>query len=106
LIGQDVFDVERCWDAMFRCRPASLVNRGIHTLDLANKSIIMQAIAAVDIARWDAIGKVADKPLYKMLGAYRDSVPVIAIGGYLEAGKGEKEFGEELLRYKKAQLAG
>lgn len=106
LIGRDVFDVERCWDAMFQYSPTTLINRGIHTLDLANKSIIMQAIAAVDIARWDAIGKVANRPLYKMLGAFRDKVPVIAIGGYLEAGKGEKEFGEELLRYKKAQLSG
>ncbi len=106
LLGQDVFDVERCWNAMFQYRPATLINRGIHTLDLANKSIIMQAIAAVDIARWDAIGKVTNRPLYKMLGAYRDKVPVIAIGGYIEAGKGEKEFGEELLRYKKAQIAG
>src|SRR5215469_7634215 len=58
LIGQDVFNVERHWDAMFRCRCIDLENRGIHTLDLANKSIIMQAIAAIDIALWDAIGQV------------------------------------------------
>lgn len=106
IVGQDVFDIERSWDVMFRYQPASLTNRGIHTLDLANKSIIMQAIAAVDIACWDAIGKVVNKPLYKLLGAFRDKVPVIAIGGYLEAGRGEKEFKEELLRYKKAQIAG
>jgi len=106
MIGRDVFDAERSWDALFRYQPASLTNRGIHTLDLANKSIIMQAIAAVDIACWDAIGKVVNKPLYKLLGAFRDKVPVIAIGGYLEAGTGEKEFKDELLCYKKAQIAG
>lgn len=106
LIGQDVFDVERCWNAMFQCQPSNLANRGIHTIDLANKSIIMQAIAAVDIALWDTIGKVTNRPLYKILGAYRDEVPVIAIGGYHEAGKGEKEFRDELLGYKKAQIAG
>jgi len=106
LVGQDVFSIERCWDAMFQCQPPSLSNRGIHTIDLANKSIIMQAIAAVDIALWDAIGKVSERPLYKMLGAYRDEVPVIAIGGYHEVGKGEKEFRDELLCYKKAEIAG
>jgi L-alanine-DL-glutamate epimerase-like enolase superfamily enzyme len=106
LLGQDVFDVERCWDAMFKCQPPSLANRGIHTIDLANKSIIMQAIAAVDIALWDTIGKAINKPLYKILGAYRNELPVIAICGYHEAGKGEKEFRNELLRYKKEQLAG
>lgn len=106
LIGQDVFDADRCWNAMFHCQPPSLINRGIHTLDLANKSIIMQAIAAVDIAVWDTIGKATNKPLYKILGGYRDKVPVIAICGYHEAGKGEKEFREELLGYKKAQIAG
>lgn len=106
LLGQDVFDVERCWDAMFKCQPPSLANRGIHTIDLANKSIIMQAIAAVDIALWDTIGKAINKPLYKILGAFRHEVPVIAICGYHEAGKGEKEFKNELLRYKKEQIAG
>ena len=106
LVGQDVFDVERCWDAMFKCQPPSLANRGIHTIDLANKSIIMQAIAAVDIALWDAVGKAINKPLYKILGAFRNKLPVIAICGYHEAGKGEKEFKNELLRYKKEQIAG
>jgi len=106
LIGSDVFAMERNWDAMFQCDSLDLANRGIHTLDLANKSIIMQAIAAVDICLWDAAGKTLGLSVCRMLGAGTDHVPVIAIGGYYGDGKGEKELSEELLCYRAAGLAG
>jgi len=106
LIGHNVFDNERNWDAMFRCDSLDLANRGIHTLDLANKSIIMQAIAAVDICLWDAAGKTLGLSLCRMLGGCRDRVPVIAIGGYYADGKGEKELGDELMCYRTYGLAG
>lgn len=106
LIGRDVFEVEHTWEAMFNCDSPSLVNRGIHTLDLGNKAILMQAIAAVDIAIWDAIGKAVNLPLYKLLGGYREKLPVIAIGGYYRDGKTEEDPAEELLSYKRAGLAG
>src|SRR5579863_7396619 len=48
LVGEDVFATERLWDKMFTCKALGLENRGIHTLDLMNKAILMQAIAAVD----------------------------------------------------------
>jgi D-arabinonate dehydratase len=106
LLGKNVFDVESHWDAMFRCQELGLANRGIHTLDLANKAIIMQSIGAVDIGLWDAIGKALGLPLYRLLGGYRDKVPVIAIGGYYGDEKGEKELANELIFYKEQELAG
>ena len=106
LVGQNLFDVEALWDGMFHASGLELANRGIHTIDLANKCILMQAIAAVDIALWDAIGKALDQPVCKLLGGRRDKVPVIAIGGYYVQGEGEKEFAEELRHYHKIGLAG
>jgi D-arabinonate dehydratase len=66
----------------------------------------MQAIAAVDIAQWDALGKALQLPVYRLLGGFRDRVPIIAIGGYYQKGKGLQEFREELLHYKGTGMAG
>ncbi len=40
------------------------------------------AIAAVDIAVWDILGKNAGLPVYQMLGAYRDRIPVYSMCGW------------------------
>jgi len=105
LIGEDPRDVERLWDKMFSL-PIDLGNRSLHTLDLYNHAIIMQAIAAVDMALWDALGKLYNVPVYKLLGGYRDRVPIIAIGGYYEPGKDQDALNEEMLHYRELQMAG
>jgi len=105
LIGEDPRDVERLWNEMFNADP-DLENRGIHTLDLINKAIQMQAIAAVDIALWDAIGKALQVPVYKLLGGFRHRVPTIAIGGYYGRDKGEEELAAEVRSYLEMGLAG
>ena len=33
------------------------------------------AIAAIDVAVWDLIGKIHGQPLYKLFGGARDSIP-------------------------------
>ncbi len=40
------------------------------------------AIAAVDIAIWDILGKNVGLPVYKMLGAFRDRMPVYSMCGW------------------------
>jgi L-alanine-DL-glutamate epimerase-like enolase superfamily enzyme len=40
------------------------------------------AIAAVDIAVWDIVGKNAGLPVWRMLGAYRDRMPVYSMCGW------------------------
>ncbi|GAA1840493.1 mandelate racemase/muconate lactonizing enzyme family protein [Asanoa iriomotensis] len=72
IIGLDVLRVERVWQAMLPV-----------TLDqLRDRAIPMQAIACVDSAVWDAVGKYANQPLWRLWGGYRDRIPMIGIGGY------------------------
>ena len=39
-------------------------------------SILYTAASAIDLALWDIAGKIANLPVYKMVGAVRDRVPV------------------------------
>jgi L-alanine-DL-glutamate epimerase-like enolase superfamily enzyme len=72
LIGEDAFAIERCWEL---ARPA--------TWDiLRDRRLGLVATACVDVALWDAVGRALGMPLWKLWGGYRNSVPVITIGGY------------------------
>lgn len=72
LIGEDAFAIERCWELS---RPA--------TWDiLRDRRLGLVATACIDVALWDAIGQALGVPLWKLWGGYRNSVPVITIGGY------------------------
>ena len=71
VLGQDPLFVERLWERMFRA------DRGIRRLGVAG-----YALAAVDIALWDVVGKVAGLPLYKLWGAVTDRVPAYGSGGW------------------------
>ncbi len=42
----------------------------------------MQAMACIDTAVWDAVGKALGQPLWRLWGGYRDRIPMIGIGGY------------------------
>ena len=63
------------------------------------EGISIFALSAIDRACWDAVGKATGKPLYKLLGAYRDEVPTYASGFWLH------ESIEELVEEAKAFLA-
>jgi L-alanine-DL-glutamate epimerase-like enolase superfamily enzyme len=106
LIGEDALNVERLWHRMFHDKQLGQANRGIHVLDLANRATLMQAIAGVDLALWDAIGKLLGTSVSKLLGGFCDKVPVIAIGGYYVRGAGESDLRREVSGYKKAGMYG
>lgn len=72
VIGLDVTQVEKIWEAML---PATFDQ-------LRPRWYAMQAIACIDSAVWDAIGKTYGQPLWRLWGGYRDRVPMIGIGGY------------------------
>jgi D-arabinonate dehydratase len=66
----------------------------------------MQAIACVDNALWDALGKYLKQPVYKLLGGFRDKVPVIAIGGYVMQGKTTTDLETEIAHYRDIGMSG
>ena len=72
LVGMNAFSYERCWQTGYRA-----------TYDqLRDKRIGLVALAGVDLAIWDAIGKAVNMPLWQLWGGYSDTVPVNIIGGY------------------------
>ena len=106
LIGEDACNVEHLWESMFHSN-VDLGNRALHMIDMINRAVLMQAIAAIDNAIWDALGKLYGVPLYKLLGGYRDRVPVIAIGGYYyPSDPKHKALQQEILGYQQSGIAG
>lgn len=72
VLGLDAFGTERVWQAML---PATFDQ-------LRPRWYAMQAIACIDTAVWDAVGKAMGQPLWRIWGGYRDRIPMIGIGGY------------------------
>ena len=94
LIGLDAFAIENCWLAGYRS-----------TYDiLRDRRLALVALAGVDTAIWDAIGKALQIPLWKLWGAARDRVPMIAIGGYY--GEPLGSIANEVAAYRELGLAG
>ena len=71
VVGEDPLFVERLWERMFRA------DRGIR-----RQGVAAYALAAVDIALWDLVGKAAGLPLFKLWGAVTDRVPAYGSGGW------------------------
>ena len=86
LIGADPFDIERLWHDMYwRLR------------SFGNKGIGFSALSAVDIGLWDLKAKAFEIPLYKLLGAFTESVPIYGSGGWTNLT--EQELLEEMNSY-------
>ncbi len=91
--GENAFAVELCWE---RARPA--------TYDiLRDRRLGLVACACVDTAIWDAIGKALDQPLWRLWGGYRQTLPMISIGGYYGTGI---PIAEEIAELTRMGLAG
>ncbi|WP_370400582.1 L-rhamnonate dehydratase [Sulfitobacter sp. JB4-11] len=68
LIGTDPMDSEYIWQSMYR-----------RTLPFGRKGIGMTAISAVDLAVWDAKGKILNQPVFRLLGGRtKPQLPVYA----------------------------
>ena len=88
LVGEDPRDTERLWREMYD-----------GNVQIGRTGLLLRAISSVDIALWDLKAKVADEPLYKLLGGYADAVPSYASGGYYRDEKDHEGLREEMQRY-------
>ncbi|OCW83392.1 L-rhamnose 1-epimerase [Pelagibacteraceae bacterium GOM-A4] len=88
VIGEDPFDYAYIWEKMYR-RTHAWGRRGLG----------MVAISAIDIAIWDILGKLTNKPVFKLLGGRtKEKIPVYASKLYSQ---GIKDLQNEAEKYKK-----
>ncbi len=70
LLGENPADRDRLWDKLWRSVFPNITMAGLTAVTLA----------PLDIALWDLAGQAANQPLYRLLGNYRQSVPVYGSG--------------------------
>lgn len=71
LLGENPFNVEKIWQKMY-----------IQSSHYGRRGVIPTVISGIDIALYDIIGKVLNRPVYDLLGGiYRDKFKAYASGG-------------------------
>ncbi|MCP1327449.1 mandelate racemase/muconate lactonizing enzyme family protein, partial [Halomonas sp. 707D4] len=116
--GQGALMRDRFIDRVLEADPASLIDQAHDNLDpFAIWKTLMSnekpgghgersvAVGTLDMAVWDAVAKIAEKPLYRLLaeryrdGQADDKVWVYAAGGYYYPGKGNEKLQDEMRSY-------
>jgi 2-dehydro-3-deoxyphosphogalactonate aldolase len=67
VIGQDPFDTEKIWEALYKSTKENAAHFFQHPGTLTG-----QVIAAYEMACWDIIGKALNQPVYRLLGGKRN----------------------------------
>lgn len=96
LIGRDATAIEAIWKDLWQ-----LTFR--HSM--APRAAV-RAVACIDSALWDGMGKRAGLPLFRLWGGARTSVPIIAIGGQYREGFDDVDYAEEMAEFQSFGLAG
>jgi len=81
VLGQDPLDRERLWQAMWQ----------------RSRGTTIRTIGAMDVALWDLGGKIANLPIHRLLGSYRESAPAYASSAVLPS---KEAYAEEAARFK------
>ena len=91
VIGADPLAPERLYQKLF-----ALTSQRIASEKGWTREAIVRISAAVDIAAWDIVGKVAGLPLYRLFGGYRSEVPCYVTCAYYRDGKDMAELRDEM----------
>ncbi|MEM9675462.1 MAG: mandelate racemase/muconate lactonizing enzyme family protein [Bacteroidota bacterium] len=86
--GLNLMNTEEVWHHMF-----------FHDRKPVAKGKELHAIGSVDLCVWDVVGKALQLPVHKLLGTFREKIPVYAAGGYYAEGKSIPELVKEMESY-------
>jgi L-alanine-DL-glutamate epimerase-like enolase superfamily enzyme len=97
LVGRDPRDVGPLWEVMYSTpREGYALDRGHVLPQLGRRGLSISAIAGIDLALWDILGKSLGAPVWRLLGGRRAArMPAYASGGWAD----ETRIGEQLLGY-------
>jgi len=91
IVGADPLAPEKLYQKLF----ALTWQRLAHEKGWSREALV-RISAAVDIAAWDIMGKVAGLPLYRLFGGYRSEVPCYVTCAYYRDGKDLAELRDEM----------
>ncbi|MDB5374242.1 MAG: hypothetical protein JWP04_2884 [Belnapia sp.] len=97
LLGEDPRDISRLWDTLYNApRQGFAIDRGHGFPGLGRRGLSISAIAGIDLALWDILGKSLGAPVWRLLGGRRaERMPAYASGGWADAAN----IGAQLLGY-------
>lgn len=91
IVGADPLAPEKLYQKLF----ALTWQRLAHEKGWSREALV-RISAAMDIACWDIMGKVAGLPLYRLFGGFRSEVPCYVTCAYYRDGKGMSELRDEM----------
>ena len=91
IVGADALAPERLYENLF-----GLTSQRLAFEKGWGREALVRIAAAVDIACWDIVGKIAGLPLHRLFGGYRDAVPCYVTCAYYRDGKDLAELRDEI----------
>lgn len=96
ILGADAAAPERLYERML-----NLTSQRVAYEKGWGRETLVRVLSAIDIACWDAVGKYANLPLYRIFGGHRDEVPCYITCAYYREGRDDLgELKDEILAIK------